>query len=315
MAPQWNQALVRIASAKDPTTLPTDDNVLFFDDRTITIFDKFAKARYHFLVLPRIPFKASAPAARNGSRPGTPTLTAANGKLNFGSTSSNTVPPSHMNSLSSLMASPYAAEVLDTLRETSERVVQHIRSDMKEQYGVTWDIERAFHAVPSMEHLHLHVVSMDLVSDRLKHKKHFLSFHPTLGFAVRLDAAQDMVRQGKRSLPRSEQAYEQLLRGPLMSHHTGQVFRFFPELKAHLASYWRDNILASGSQASLSSAANAITKQKVTDVDPTSASASSTFKAQHTTATGKTDPSDSAKNDTKGESSDDEDEPTLPMKR
>lgn len=28
-----------------------------------------------------------------------------------------------------------------------------------------------FHAVPSMKHVHLHVISTDLVSDRLKHKK------------------------------------------------------------------------------------------------------------------------------------------------
>ncbi len=126
---------------------------------------------------------------------------------------------------------------------------------MKEQYGVTWEVERAFHAVPSMEHLHLHVVSMDLVSDRLKHKKHYLSFQPNVGFAVRLNEVENLVKQGKKSLPKSEQAYEQLLKGALVGHHTGQVYRFFPELKAHLESYWRDNTLAAGHTASENAAA------------------------------------------------------------
>ncbi|SNX84386.1 uncharacterized protein MEPE_03095 [Melanopsichium pennsylvanicum] len=244
MAPRWNQALVRIASAKDPSTLPTDDQVLTYDDRTITIFDKFAKARYHFLVLPRIPFKATSSFSQAKSDHAAPTLAVANGKLSFGATTSNNVPPSHMKSISSLLASPYAAEIVEALQKTSDRVVEHIRKDMQEQYGVTWAVERAFHAVPSMEHVHLHVVSMDLVSDRLKHKKHYLSFDPTLGFAVRLSAMEEMVKREMKSLPKTEHAYEQMLKGQLVSHHTGQMFKSFPELKTHLESYWRNTILA-----------------------------------------------------------------------
>ncbi|EST05522.1 Histidine triad (HIT) protein [Kalmanozyma brasiliensis GHG001] len=243
MAPQWDKALVKIARSHDPEALPLDDRMLIYDKRTITIYDKFAKAKYHFLVLPRIPFHASSSKPALSSQ-GAPTLSASNGKLNFGATSSNSVPASHMKSISTLLASPYAAEVLEALREASDRVIEHITKDMQEQYGTTWDIERAFHAVPSMEHLHLHVVSMDLVSDRLKHKKHFRSFHPTVGFALRLDDVEAMVKAGRRTLPKSEAAYEQLLKGPLMSHHTGQTFKFFPELKAHLEAYWRNSILA-----------------------------------------------------------------------
>lgn len=251
MPPQWNQALVRIASAKDPTALPTEDRVLFYDDQTITIYDKFAKAQYHFLVLPRIPFKPSVSGSTSGPQHTTPTLSASNGKLNFGATSRNSVPASHMKSISTLLASPYSAQVLECVRKASDRVVQHIREDMKRHHGgVTWEVERAFHAVPSMEHLHLHVVSMDLVSERLKHKKHYLSFHPSVGFALRLDQVEMMVKQGKKSLPKSQNGYDQLLKGSLISHHTGQVFRFFPELKAHLEQYWRERILAAEQEAS-----------------------------------------------------------------
>lgn len=319
MAPKWNQALVRIASAKDPATLPTDDKALFYDEHTITIYDKFAKAKYHFLVLPRIPFKlsSSAPSGHLGSNP--PTLAASNGKLNFGATRSNTVPVTHMDSVSTLLASPYASEVLVALRDTSERVVEHIRKDMKEQYGVSWSIERAFHAVPSMEHLHLHVVSMDLVSDRLKHKQHFLSFHPTLGFAVRLEAVEDLIRKGKRTLPKSRQAYEQLVKGPLMSHHTGQVFRFFPELKAHLEAYWYDSILSSQGAAGRSGAASQRVKRTASDGDHASANATAGRTDERPSQTRKTATSTvPAKGDVveaKSAGSDSEgDEPTLSMR-
>ncbi|CDU22731.1 uncharacterized protein SPSC_01361 [Sporisorium scitamineum] len=266
MAPQWNQALVRIASAKDPNALPSDDKVLCYDEHTITIYDKFAKAKYHFLVLPRIPFKASKSGSSSKPQQSVPSLSASNGKLNFGSTSNNTVPASHMKSISTMLASPYASEVLEAMRKASDNVVQHIRTDMQEHYGATWDIERAFHAVPSMEHLHLHVVSMDLVSDRVKHKKHLLSFHPTVGFALRLDQVEEWVQQGKKPLPRSEQAYEQLLKGPLMSHHTGQVFRFFPELKAHLEAYWRASILGDHESTAGEGAASAGVKRMASGI-------------------------------------------------
>lgn len=265
MATHWSQALVQIASAQDPTNLLSEDRVLFYDEHTITIYDKFAKAKYHFLVLPRIPFKTTMSVSSSQAQRATPTLSAANGKLNLGATSSNSVPASHMKSISTLLASPYAANVLEAVRKTSERVLQHIRDDMKKQYGITWDIERAFHAVPSMVHLHLHVISMDLVSERLKHKKHFLSFHPAVGFALRLNEVDAMIKQGRKSLPKSESAYEKLLKGPLRSHHTGQVARAIPELKAHLESYWHNKILAVGRTPAAQAAENGSAKRVVYD--------------------------------------------------
>jgi hypothetical protein len=37
--------------------------------------------------------------------------------------------------------------------------------------GVQWGVRVGFHAIPSMDTVHLHVISDDLVSERLKHKK------------------------------------------------------------------------------------------------------------------------------------------------
>ena len=36
-------------------------------------------------------------------------------------------------------------------------------------------------------HLHLHVLSADLCSEKLKIKKHYNSFHPKLGFFLHID--------------------------------------------------------------------------------------------------------------------------------
>lgn len=316
MASRWNQALVRIASAKDPARLPSDDRVLFFDERTITIYDKFAKAQYHFLILPRIPFKASALSSSKPQQ-ATPSLSASNGKLNFGATSSNTVPASHMKSISTLLASPYASEVLAAVHKASNDVVQHIRNDMQKHYGATWNIERAFHAVPSMEHLHLHVVSMDLVSERLKHKKHFLSFHPSVGFALRLDQVEEWVQQGKKALPKSEHAYEQLLKGPLTSHHTGKVFRFFPELKAHLEAYWRESILVKRGEGVDDSVPSAGSVKRVASHDEASPPSGTSVetKTQRPSQSRKLDASELAATDIADSDSDSEDdEPSLPTR-
>ncbi len=39
----------------------------------------------------------------------------------------------------------------------------------------------------NIRHLHLHVLSGDLCSERLKNKKHYNSFHPGLGFFLHVD--------------------------------------------------------------------------------------------------------------------------------
>lgn len=41
-------------------------------------------------------------------------------------------------------------------------------------------------AIKSMDHVHLHMISNDLISESLKNKKHYNSFHPTLGFFLHL---------------------------------------------------------------------------------------------------------------------------------
>lgn len=56
----WKDALVDYAKTPDPSELPPEV-LLMSTDNTISIWDKFPKAMFHFLVLPRLPFQLPEP--------------------------------------------------------------------------------------------------------------------------------------------------------------------------------------------------------------------------------------------------------------
>ncbi|KAK0561812.1 aprataxin-like protein [Tilletia horrida] len=161
----WANALTQIAKTKDPVpgNVPDGTRLVDHDSHTITIEDKWPKSTFHHLVLP-----SEASKGKEGVDASTapPKLGLAGGRLSGGtSASGNTVPASHLQSLSTLLASPYAAQVLAAMRTASDRAVEQIHSLMrayvapgskgKQKCQVTWSIERAFHAIPSMQTVHL----------------------------------------------------------------------------------------------------------------------------------------------------------------
>lgn len=249
----WATALTDIARTKDPVdeNLPKETLLVSHDEYTITIMDKYPKSTFHLLILPRIPFllqqgHCEGPSASSAP----PSLSVAGGKLTLGSTSSGkSVPSSHLKDISTLLASPYAAEVLAALRRASDTAVRIIQDHMRstklpgqtEECGVTWGTERAFHAIPSMQTVHLHVYSSDLVSDSLKNAKHYNSFSPQHGFAVSLDLIEHMVTQGFKALPHTPAFYEAMLKHKLVGRD-GQEYRNLPLLKAHLEQAWRAEV-------------------------------------------------------------------------
>ncbi|KAJ3315507.1 hypothetical protein HDV04_003049 [Boothiomyces sp. JEL0838] len=92
------------------------------------------------------------------------------------------------------------------------------------------EFKMGFHAVPSMNQLHLHVVSVDHVSTCLKLKKHYLSF--TTDFFVPVDTMIDF--------PSIDiEKYEALLKGKLVCHHCKQEFKTMPKLKQHLEEIYK----------------------------------------------------------------------------
>jgi aprataxin len=254
---------------------------------TLTIFDKFPKAQLHLLVIPRLP--AAHPDLSTGD---------------LGSLQSL---------LSSPQKRPAARALVESLKREGESAKEMIRAEMKSRFGYMWDVWMGFHAAPSMQyvlnffilnheiwrktlvltaiwpdvtyfisccfhlerkrHIHLHVISSDLCSPSLKHKKHYNSFHPKLGFFLHVNEVLswfdakpsffDSVRNFVFTPPPSsihlrlgtdrfirelstfqmaatlkDSKYEALLKENLVCWRCHSEFKNFPQLKAHLQGEW-----------------------------------------------------------------------------
>ncbi|PVF98908.1 hypothetical protein CPB86DRAFT_704435 [Serendipita vermifera] len=137
-----------------------------------------------------------------------------------------------------------AKETILQLQEDSKQVIEDIEEEMIRLHGYKWKIWTGFHSVPSMDHLHMHIMSSDLISQSLKNKKHYNSFHPDLGFFLHLDTViewfegEDSYYQRMAQLPVSQ--YESLLKTDLQCWRCELPQKNIPTLKAHLQKEWED---------------------------------------------------------------------------
>lgn len=100
--------------------------------------------------------------------------------------------------------------------------------------GVPGPWRLGFHSSPSLEPLHMHVVSGDLVSDWMKTKKHWNSFAGA--FFADANAVASYLDTGRRPvalLPPA--AADAALKAPLACHRCGAEARTMPALKTHIA--------------------------------------------------------------------------------
>ncbi|KAL6043514.1 aprataxin-like protein [Balamuthia mandrillaris] len=88
-----------------------------------------------------------------------------------------------------------------------------------------------FHAVPSMRHLHMHVISQDFDSPCLKNKKHWHSFTSAF-FIDAEDFVQRLVTEGRIQF--EKERYEAMLKGGLACHRCSSPQKTIPALKAHI---------------------------------------------------------------------------------
>jgi len=170
-----NLTILRTYAQKAPESLP--DSILFkHSSSNITLFDAYPKSIFHFLILPRI------------QKPD--------------------LDSSVLADLRALLSGDKvrAREVITSLWEDAQVVKKEILEEMVGRYGFKWDVWIGFHGAPSMgyvscltyqgldvmmnraaRHLHLHVLSADLLSEKMKNKKHYNSFHPKLGFFLPIE--------------------------------------------------------------------------------------------------------------------------------
>ncbi|KAG8871432.1 hypothetical protein FRB97_008703 [Tulasnella sp. 331] len=114
-----------------------------------------------------------------------------------------------------------------------------IRDEMRSTYGegVEWEVMKGFHAVPSMHHLHLHVISSDYVSPSLKNKKHWNSFNPTHRFFLHIKDVMGWLDLTEATLTErihSASQSEPLLKDAMKCWKCSAIPANIPKLKEHL---------------------------------------------------------------------------------
>ncbi|KNE70276.1 hypothetical protein AMAG_14423 [Allomyces macrogynus ATCC 38327] len=171
----------------------------------VVIFDQFPKSKVHLLVMPRM---------RVGPR----------GK--------------YLASVEDLDPDNKAhVQVVEQLTTVCAAVEQEMRTTYPQL-----EFRVGVHAVPSMRHLHVHVVSQDFISDRLKTKQHWNSF--TSEFFVPWERVKATLAAGQR-VKIDKAAAEAMLKRPLACHKCSKTARTMPELKKHLETHAQSAIAGS----------------------------------------------------------------------
>ncbi|XP_008574996.1 PREDICTED: aprataxin isoform X1 [Galeopterus variegatus] len=119
-------------------------------------------------------------------------------------------------------------ELLKHMHSVGERVIADFAGSSELCFRL------GYHAVPSMSHIHLHVISQDFDSPCLKNKKHWNSFNTE--YFLESQAVIKMVKEAGRVTVRD--GMSELLKLPLRCHECQQLLPSIPQLKDHLSKHW-----------------------------------------------------------------------------
>ncbi|KAG8454439.1 hypothetical protein GDO86_000892 [Hymenochirus boettgeri] len=128
---------------------------------------------------------------------------------------------------------------LKVLRTEHLDLLQHMHATgeniVKEHANIKLTSFRfGYHAIPSMSHVHLHVISQDFDSSCLKNKKHWNSF--TTEYFLESQDVIEMVKNHGRVTVKDD--ISELLKSPLRCHICKQQQSTVPQLKEHLKKHW-----------------------------------------------------------------------------
>ncbi|XP_058461911.1 aprataxin-like protein [Malaya genurostris] len=102
--------------------------------------------------------------------------------------------------------------------------------------GSREQFQLGFHMQPSMQRLHLHVISKDFISHCLKTKHHWNIFNTE--FFMPINNIMDEIEKSGCIQPRSKQYINSLLDTPMMCNQCNSTFNTIPNLKRHLVVHW-----------------------------------------------------------------------------
>lgn len=90
-----------------------------------------------------------------------------------------------------------------------------------------------FHAIPSLPMLHMHCISLDLESDKLKKKQHYNSF-ATYYFLPFEAVVEDLIKNDMITINQNVDALNALADGPMKCLWCGEGLSNMPEMKKHV---------------------------------------------------------------------------------
>lgn len=174
-----------------------EHSVVFYDDNVVIIEDGFPKSQCHLLILPRDPILTL-------KLPNEILTEEVKEKIELSK---------HIEWCRNF--------IYDKFNEKFNIIDDELND---EDYFMDNFIKCGVHSVPSMSNLHVHVISKDFKSDRMKHKKHYLSFNSN--FLLNIDQLPKIV---------DKRESESLLKGNMHCCYCDVNYKNkFAELKRHL---------------------------------------------------------------------------------
>lgn len=206
------------------------DLVLFYDDTALIVRDMYPKAKYHYLVIPR------------------------SAKI------------THKHPYDVFDRDPGLYEtIFQYVEKAKDMIMQKVHenndlasSSMSPTEYRTNFLRAGVHAAPSLANLHIHVISQDFHSPRLKHKKHYNSFTTlffvlyddlephiysspqSYGYASDSDASEESEHDSPQLIRDQHQLNKIIAESPMLCSYCRADFgKGFSRLKLHLEMEYR----------------------------------------------------------------------------
>lgn len=122
-------------------------------------------------------------------------------------------------------------KLLKHMKDVGESLIAKVQREKKDEGPKQVKFRMGYHAVPSMQQVHMHVISQDFDAPRLKNKKHWNSF--TSAFFLEVDWVIGEL-ESKGCIRIDKARYEAMLKEPLKCHVCSAAQTNMPRLKAHI---------------------------------------------------------------------------------
>lgn len=150
------------------------------------------------------------------------------------------IPKKKISSLTSLTANDIS--LVTKMHGVADWIADGLVHQEQEKSGKLLKFRSGYHSVPSMNQLHLHLISMDMNSEWLKNKKHWISFTNDSFFLSRCSVMRQLETNGNVSV--NKQMCEDLfnVKGPLSCYLCQEQAKNLPALKMHVEPCLQNNL-------------------------------------------------------------------------